>query len=231
MTEPVGSQPRRTPKEGDSMPAIPGNSHKVRAAAEADVVAEADTREKEEKLVEGKVVTRKIPWWKRFASSMVADDAQSVGDYILTDVLIPSAKNLISDIIGQGTNRVLFGTSSRLRRPGFGSTSLKHTPYERFSSIDREPPRRPALSQVARATHDFEEVVLETREDAIIVIEALVNRIARYQAATVSDLYDILGVTGSYVDKQWGWTDLITADVRQVRGGFLLDLPRPEPIR
>lgn len=226
MNEPVGNQPRQKSAK-DGMAEIPGNSHKTRAP---EAEAQTTEREKAEKLIEGTVVTRKLPWWKRLASSMIADDAQTVGDYVLTDVVIPAAKNLISDIVGQGVNRMLFGSAERTRRLGARGTSLRHVPYDRLSTgIDREPRR--SLSQTARATHDFGEVVLETREEAVVVIDALIERVAHYGSATVSDLYDILGVTGSYVDRQWGWTDLVTADIRQVRGGFLLDLPRPEPIR
>lgn len=226
MSEPVGNQPRQQPEDSGKL-AIPGNSHKGRAA---DAEAETNEREPAEKMVEGTVITRKLPWWKRIATSLIADDAQNVGDYILTDVVIPSAKNLISDIVGQGINRMLFGSQARTRRMGYGGTSLRHTPYDRLSTgIDREPRRM--MSHAARATHDFGEVVLETREEAVVVIDSMIDRISRYSSVTVSDLYDILGVTGSYVDRQWGWTDLVTADIRQVRGGFLLDLPRPEPIR
>lgn len=231
MSEPVGNQSRSKAKPGGDMSAIAGNSHKTRTAAEAEVATVAESPDKAEKMVEGKVVTRKMPWWKKFASSMVADDAQNVGDYILTDVVVPSARRLIVEIVEGAVNRVIFGTSRARRTSGFGTTSLRHVPYDRLSDrgVERDPRR--GISQAARARHDFDEVVLETREEAVIVIDALIDRVSRYGATTVADLYDILGVTGSYVDQKWGWTDLITADVRQVRGGFLLDLPRPEPIR
>jgi hypothetical protein len=102
--------------------------------------------------------------------------------------------------------------------------------YSGRYSGDREPPRRP-MSREARARHDFNEIVLENRTEAIEVLEAMVARIVRYGAVTVADLYDFVGTTGSFADQRWGWSDLTTADVRQVPGGFLLDLPAPEPIR
>jgi hypothetical protein len=186
-------------------------------------------------MVAGKVTSRKIPWWKKIGQSMIADDAQNVGDYILTDVFIPAIKTLIVNIVEAGTNRVLFGGSIHRRTSlGFGARSLRNTPYDRLST-DRDRyyaggDRRP-MTREARARHDFDEVVLESRSEAIEVVETLADRIDRYRAATVADLYDLVGVTGSFADQRWGWTDLSTADVRQVRGGFLLDLPQPEPIR
>jgi hypothetical protein len=225
MAEPVGNQPRKKPETESGMAAISGNSHKNRE----DTGAKSNEREPVEKMVEGKVISRKLPWWKRFGQSMVADDASNVGDYILTDVVIPATKNLIVDMVSQSIERVLFGTSKgRIRRSPLGMSLKDQVNYNSLSR-DREPRR--LMSRESRAKHDFNEIVLENRTEAIEVVEALIDRIRRYGAVTVADLYDFVGTTGSFADQRWGWTDLATADVRQVPGGFLLDLPSPEPIR
>lgn len=217
MSEPVGNAPR-------SMGDIPNNSHKEREAKKSSTEPE---RAKAEKIIEGKVVTRKPPWYKRFARSMIAEDATSIGDFIITDVIVPATKNLLRDIVVGGMDRTLYG-SARNRRSVFGDRpSLRSTRYDRMS----EPEPRRILSRDSRARHDFNDVVLDTRTEAVEVIEALLDRIDRYGSASVSDLYDFVGVTGSYADRNWGWTDLRTADVRQVRGGFLLDLPLPDLLR
>jgi hypothetical protein len=226
MSEPVGNQPRRKPVTQSGMSAISGNSHKEREAV-GETTAD---REPVEKMVAGKVISRKQPIWKRFTRTMLAEDAGNVGEYILTDVIIPATKNLIVDMVGQSIERVLFGTSrGRVRRSPLGASLRDQVNYSRFSN-DRDTVRRP-MSREARARHDFNEIVLENRSEAIEVVEALINRISRYGAVTVADLYDFVGTTGSFADQRWGWSDLTTADVRQVPGGFLLDLPAPEPIR
>lgn len=223
MGEPVGNSPRKKPDVQTVMSSISGNSHKDR---ETPAKSELD-RDPVNKIVEGKVVSRKQPVWKRFRNTMIADDAGSVGEYILTDIIVPAMKNLIVDMVGQSIERVLFGTSrGRIRRSPLGASLRDQVNY---NSISREPRR--VMSREARARHDFNEIVLENRTEAIEVIEAMVDRIARYGAVTVADLYDFVGTTGSYADQRWGWTDLTTADVRQVPGGFLLDLPGPEPVR
>lgn len=225
MSEPVGNSPRNKPGPQEAMSAIAGNSHKDRGSpAKSDA-----SRDPVEKIVEGKVVSRKQPMWKRFKNTMVADDVGSVGEYILTDIIIPATKNLIVDMVGQSVERILFGTSrGRIRRSPLGASLRDQVNYSRISS-EREPRR--SMTREARARHDFNEIVLENRTEAVEVIEALVDRIARYGAVTVADLYDFVGTTGSFADQRWGWTDLTTADVRQVPGGFLLDLPAPEPVR
>jgi hypothetical protein len=226
MSEPVGNSPRKKPDTQSGMAAISGNSHKDRETAKDN-----PEREPIEKMIEGKVISRKQPVWKRFTRSMIADDVGNVGEYILTDVVIPATKNLIVDMVGQSIERVLFGTSrGRIRRSPLGMSLRDQVNYSGRYSGDREPPRRP-MSREARARHDFNEIVLENRTEAIEVLEAMVARIVRYGAVTVADLYDFVGTTGSFADQRWGWSDLTTADVRQVPGGFLLDLPAPEPIR
>lgn len=227
MTEPVGNRPRKVAEsESTSMSSIAGNSHKSREGG-----SEKSDREPVEKMeLEGRVISRKAPWYKRASRNFIAEDAGHVGEYILMDVIVPATKNLILDMISQSAERILFGTSrGRVRRSPIGASLREQVNYGRYS--DREPARRPIMSREARARHDFNEIVLEHRAEAIEVVEAMVDRVRRYGAVTVADLYDLVGVTGSYADQRWGWTDLVSADVRQVPGGFLLDLPAPEPIR
>lgn len=227
MSEPVGNAPRTA---GDD---IPGNSHKGREPKKAVVSGATEPEEAKEpvvKIIEGTATTRKVPWYRRWASSLIAEDATSIRDHLAHEVVLPAVKNLIRDLVVGGTDRTLYG-SSRARTSGRGIIGDRpglRTRYDQMS--DRGEPRR-MLSRDARARHDFDDVVLDSYAEAVEVVEALIDRIERYRAVTVSDLYDLVGVTGSYADRSWGWTDLRTADVRQVRGGFLLDLPAPEPIR
>lgn len=223
MSEPVGNAPR-DPSD------MPGNSHKSRQASQKAEPAPETAVEPATKMVEGVVVTRKQPWYKRFARNMVADDAQSIGDWVLQEVIVPSVKNLISDMVKGTTDRALYGTS-RARRREVGDRGSLRTRYDRMSD---EPEPRRMLSREDRARHNFDQVVLESRSEADRVIDQMISRARKFNVVTVSDLYDFVGVTGSYADRNHGWTAERLeryADVRQVRGGFLLDLPETEPIR
>jgi hypothetical protein len=223
MSEPVGNSPRGTN--------IPGNSHKEREALPKEGVLnkEVAPREPVEKIVEGKVVKSKQSLFKRMTRSLIADDAQSIGDFLIVDVVVPAIKNLIADTVKGGTDRVLFGQSRARRAIGVGGESRSlRTRYDKYAEAGE--PRR-MMSRESRARHDFDEVRLDDRAEAIEVVETLIARVEKFGAASVSDLYDLVGVTGSYADQRWGWTDLREADVRQSRGGWLLDLPRPEPLR
>ncbi len=101
MSDLVGNSPR-----GD----IPGNSHKSRESK-----VEVEPREPAKKVVTGKVVINKPPWWKRMVHSMLAEDVSNVGDFVVTDVFAPAVRNLIYDIISKGSYRVLYGVSGARR--------------------------------------------------------------------------------------------------------------------
>lgn len=226
MSEPVGNAPRNP---GD----IPGNSHKDRVVRPEKITVsvdeKAEPKEPVQKIIEGKVVTRKVPWYKKWAKNLVADDAQSIGDFVMQEMILPGVRNLIRDAVVGGVDRTLYGTSKARGRSTLGERPGLRTRYDRMSE-DRGEPRR-MMSREDRARHDFDAVVLSSREEAIEVVEALIDRVQRYGSASVADMYDLVGVTGSYADRSYGWTDLRSADVRQTRGGYLLDLPRPEPLR
>lgn len=186
---------------------------------------------KVEKVVTGKVKRQKQGLFKRFTKVFLEDDTKSVGDYIVHDVLIPAAKSLICDMIGWGgfAEMLLFG--DRRRRRGQGSSLGRGTvSYGSFyKTLDRNSLDRPReLSRSGRIRHDFDEIILESRGEAEEVIAHLNDMIVDYGQATVSDLYDLVGITPSFTDEKYGWTDLRGSGVVRVRGGYLLDLPRPQ---
>lgn len=219
MSEPVGNGPRKVAKDAGPMAAITGNSHKTREAEPEPSVPIT-------RIIEGKVTTRKQPWYKRVGRSLIADDAQNVGDYLLIEVIVPTVKRMIASMVTEGTDRVLYGASVH-RRAGRG-TSLRNTPYDRMG---RDEPRR-VISREGRARHDFDEIRLESRAEALEVVDAMVERLERYPSISVADLYTLLGISGgSYADRGYGWTDLSSAAIREHPNGFVLDLPDPEPLR
>jgi hypothetical protein len=205
----------------------PSNSNKTK---EEKVEAEP---KKVEQITTGEVVRRKKPIYKRIQESFIGGDARSVWGFVVLDVLLPAAKDTLTDAVSQGMERLVFGeVRSTSRRAGGYRPSATYTNYQRFgpsSSVRRDEPR-PQISQRARASHDFDEIILATRVEAETVIDRIFDLVAKYEMATVADLYDLVGISGNYTDDKWGWTDIRGAGVTRVRNGYLLDLPRPEPL-
>ena len=193
---------------------------------------EKEEDKKVEKVVIGEVTRRKKPLVRRFRETFIQGEARSVWAYLAQDVLIPAAKDMVMDAVSQGIERTLFGESTGRSRRGRPGSSQSYVSYDRYS---RGPQRsRPGehrqMSHRARTNHDFDEVVLSTRQEADEVLDRLYDLIQRYDVATVSDLYELVGISGNFTDQKWGWTELRGSGVARVRAGYLLELPRPEPI-
>lgn len=189
-----------------------------------------------EKVVEGDVVRRKKPLGKRFSETFFTGDARGVFSYVVGDVLLPAAKDTIADAFSTMIERMLFGeTRSASRRTGARpSGGSGYVSYNRFApqqgpAARREDPRL-EISRKARSTHNFDEIILATRAEAETVIDRLFDIVTRYEAATVADLYELVGVTPKFTDDKWGWTDIRGAGVTRVRSGYLLELPPTEAL-
>jgi hypothetical protein len=188
------------------------------------------------KVVVGKVTRRKKPLGKRFMETFVGGDAKSVAQYVVMDVIVPSLKDTIADVVSQGVERMIFGearSSSRRtgNRPGIASGFVNYNRFSQAGDRGRREDPRSQLSQRARAVHNFDEVVLSTRAEAEEVIEGLFELVSKYEQATVADLYDLIGETSHFTDQNHGWRDIRGAGVVRVTNGYLLDLPRTEPLK
>lgn len=173
-------------------------------------------------IASGRMQKRSIGY--KFRETFAGDDAGSVGQYLLFDVIIPKTKDLLFDMVSQGFERLLFGTSRPIVSRGNGKTNYRGISHNAAPAQED----RKQLSGRARANHHFEDIVLDTRDEAVAVIEALTNLIDMYDSATVSDLYSCVGISTNHTDLKFGWTNLDDAAVRAFRGGYSLDLPRPE---
>lgn len=208
---------------------FPPNSHKARTPQPATRVEP----KRVEQVVEAGVSRRRKPLGKRLFETFLGGDARSVSSYLIMEVLIPSAKEMIADMFTQGAERMLFGESrSRTRRSSYGSTG--YVSYNRYSgssptSATRRDEPRTQMSRRAKTYHDLDEIVLDSRVAAEEVLDRLYDLVARYELATVADLYDLVGESKSHIDEKWGWRDLQGASITRLRdGGYVLNLPRPE---
>lgn len=175
------------------------------------------------KVVTGKVVTKKKSFLSKIIDELVSPDANSVGSYILRDVLIPNAKKVISDIITDGTDIILYGES----RKGSRRSVADKVSYSSFSK-DRGPSRydRPASG----INYSYDNVILESRRDAEEVLDRMYEILESYQIVRVGDLMDLLGKSGLPTDNSYGWVSLHNAEIVRVRDGYWLKMPRAIPI-
>ena len=175
------------------------------------------------------VIRRKKGLGKQFKSIFFGGDAKTALQYGIYDVVIPAAKEMIVDFGRETLEKLVMGSSRRQRNaPTAGPGG--YVSYNRYAMRAQQPQAPRMLTQRGRARHDFDEIVLETRQEAEDVIDRLFDLVGQYGSASVSDLYELVGIQATHADQKWGWEELRGAGVSRVRGGYLLDLPDPEPL-
>lgn len=196
---------------------FPSNNHKKKKET-------IKPEKKVEKVTSGKVVKKKKTLGKKITETFLGDNIESVSSYIIYDVIIPAAKNMISDTVSNGIEMLLFGQTrgSRTRRDK-GKSYVSYSNYYKYRDRDRDR----QVSQRNRVRHNFDDIILESRGEAEEVLSHLVDLTEDYGMASVADLYDLVGVTSNFTDNKYGWDNLSSGRVVPVRGGYLLELPRP----
>lgn len=182
-----------------------------------------DTPRKPKKVATGVVLTREKP----FLARVFGENMRSVGSYVMWDVIIPAAKNTLTEIISNGIEMLLYGESDRpsnVRRDRSRSYVSYNSIYDKRSGRKSSGPSR------ARSRHSFNDVVLESRMDAEEVLSSLVELIDTYDTASVADFYAAVGLEGEWSDNKFGWDNLSTAEVKRIREGYILVLPKPIPL-
>lgn len=196
--------------------------------------APRDPKKEVKKVVTGSVVTKTPPLNKRLLHTFFKGHAKNTWSEVLADVAVPAIKDLIADMVTQTIERQLFGDArSRLRRPSYsaGNYNGPTVSYNRYSGGGSRNAPGKANRPERPSNHNFNDISVETRAEGDAVLEGMYLLLEQYSQVTVSDLYDLVDITGDYTDEKWGWTDLRGSDISRDRGGrYLLVLPRPIPL-
>lgn len=176
------------------------------------------------KVVSGKVKKEKMPLSKRMSEMIFNDSVDNIGDHIIWDVIFPSVKDSIWEILST-TIDSLFGKKHRRS----GSTTSYYKYSQPSYRQDRDDHAEPRIR--GNAGYNFDQFRFGNRVDAEEALDALALLIEQYQVASVGDLCDLAGIESEYTDLKYGWTSIGTATVERVRGGdYIINLPKPMPI-
>lgn len=192
------------------------NSH--RSKEKQAVKHEPLQEHKTEKVVTGNVKQRKKSGLSKAGSIFMPGDVDSVKSYILMDVLVPSIKRAISDIVCNGIN-MLLGEPNRGKSGSPGARVSYRQYYQQDDKRDYARPR-------AKAQYSYDDIVFDDRGDAEMVLSRMEELLGRSEVVSVADLFDMAGITCNYTDNKYGWTDLENAHVEWTRDGYVIRLPR-----
>jgi hypothetical protein len=183
------------------------------------------------KVVTGDVVQKPKSLGSKFKDIFFGGDFTLAMKFVSAEVLLPAMRNLIVDSVTKGAERLVYGDST-YRRPNYdprprvqyNNPLMRRDP--RMANIPEQGPR----SYRQNPRRQMNEIILTSREEAELVVERLLDIIDKYDVASLADLYDLLGLETSHVDNKWGWSYLNNVEIRQVRNGYVIDLPSLEEI-
>jgi hypothetical protein len=217
---------------------FPSNSHASRQPTPP--LTEEQKREDPHKIVldpvvTGKVVRRKKSALSRFGETLFRGET-SVFGHLLHEVLVPTIKELITAMAIQGLEKTLYGEVRSTRSViGARGTSIVGRPTTNYNGVSTgrgvgisPTGRRPVMQPSAV---DIENIIVETKDEAQLVIDQLWTTSQQYGHASVGHLNNLIGQTSVYTDHNYGWTDLTQMTARRVPGGYLIVLPPVENLR
>lgn len=211
--------------EQNGMPELKPNSHAAKKPP-----SKKEPEKKIEKVVKGKVTTRKPKASKKFFSKIFSnEDVINVKDYIVGDVVVPAIKDIIADTVTNAINMILYGETKGRRSYYKGGASYKS--YSKYfeSPYSHRPTRKKPISNAD--PFDLDEIILEDYADADDALTEMCELIDTYGNASVADLYDILGLDCPWTWRDYGWEALGKAEaIRLPDGNYILDLPRPRKL-
>ena len=179
-----------------------------------------EQRKKQEKVVQGKVRRKKKSEVRKWKDIFISEDVEDVKSYIIMDVIVPTIKNTILDTVSM----CLFGdTAKRSRNHNTVSYNRDYSSASRSGRTNR----RNATS----SRYDFDDIIFDSRGEAEDVLDHMGEIMDAYNGVvTVADFYALAGVTGTWTDDNYGWTNLSRDTVQRTRDGFIINLPKAIPV-
>lgn len=191
---------------------------------------------KQEAIIKpGRVSTKKQSAWRRAKHRIFEQEGEELKHYVIEDILIPSIKDTISNIVANGIDIILYGEARHTnnRRSSILERSTRYGNYVTYSSTSNRPAsissRGPMGSGAAvRNSLALDDFIFQTRGEAMDILDRLSTILSDYGIVTVADLYDMCGLKSQYTYNNYAWKDLSTAGISLTRDGYLLNLPTPQ---
>lgn len=162
-----------------------------------------------EKVIQGSAVKKKRSLGRRFFDIFIDENVGDVKSYLIYDVLVPAVKENIAELINSAVSMLFFGEASRrvMRRQGGNGTGSKVNYGGYFNGNGQRTERLPRGGR-SRIAHDFEDIAFESRGEAEMVLDGMMEILNEYKQVSVADFYDLAGVSTEFTDNKYGWTDL-----------------------
>lgn len=153
----------------------------------------------------------------KMADTFISEDAKNIKSYILMDVVVPAVKKLVSDIVRDGIDMLLYGEKGRSKNSSTGASYISYKNSYNGSNTTNN-------NRVTRYSSD--EIIIDHRGEAEEVLARMKEALDEYGEVSVADFYDLIQRTAEYTDHNYGWRNLDGAYVDRVRDGYKIIFPR-----
>lgn len=175
---------------------------------------------------------------------LLADDIDNIKGSIVEDYIKPRSKSFmmdsvyrirefIADTVNGLVGAILFPKNRNGSEGGYYKGTYVNyknsynvykyngSDYYADNRVDKVPPTRVKL------------IVIRSRGEAQDVLGSLISICNRYDCASVAAYYELVNITPSKEDYNYGWFGLTDTAVEILSrdGGYVLDLPKPVPLR
>lgn len=191
----------------------------------------AGRQKKQQVVVEGKVEDNSKSFFK--------GSVQTAGNLILTDILIPAAKDTIYNMFSSFMGSILFGDADVPQRGrGYygnnsqGMRTMDGRSYNDYGAMSRTPFNNRTTMQ--RSVYEYQNIEFKSRGDAELALGLLRDICDEQGYCTVLNLYEISRNQPNSTDNDWGWYSLpegIVKVQKKFNGFYKLTLPPCIPIK
>lgn len=205
---------------------LPDNSHKARSERkESPVPAENRDEKRVEKVIKGKAKVKKNEM-RKLSDVFISEDVGNVKNYILMDVIVPSVKKALYDLVVGALDMTLYGG----RGGGGKRPTADKVSYRDYNGVSQRDGRSYNTTRTASG-YSYDDIIVDSRGEAEAVIMRMDEIMEEYEQVRVADLYDLVGISGNYTDNNYGWTNIRNAEVVRVRDGYKIKMPRAIPLK
>lgn len=190
------------------------------------------SKQKIEPIAHGK--RKKTSRIEKASEEFLGNNPKTLGDSIVSDIVVPSIKNMISDLVHTvgdvltgGADRMLYGQTDIIPGSRYSRSGSTRVSYDR---VRNGTIASSAFRGAPSGTHHMDKIIVATRAQAENILQQMYSLLDQYEVVTVADFYSMADITPNHVDQEWGWTDLKGSMVRQVRDGFEIALISPKPL-
>lgn len=189
-----------------------------------------DNNEKLQPVVTGETKVKRKTFLEKFGDIILEEkDPGTVGEYLCKDIVKPTIKKFIYEMVTETLSQLLYGGSA----PNSTRTTGTYVNYKNQYVASRPSPQVTNSSVVSGIdVFSFEKIMFSSKSDALAVLDQMYDLLGRYDLVRVSQFYDLSNYTTDNTQAyKFGWIDLSGAEVvRDFSGGYYIKLPKPYPL-